>query len=49
MDHQEQYQKNLTNRFREKFKNIDLGPQNGTFTPFWANQEFFSKKGSAAF
>ena len=28
----------------EKFKSVDFGPKNGLFTPFWAKQEFLSKK-----
>ena len=27
-----QFQKNLTNRFRRKFKDVDFGPKNDTFT-----------------
>ena len=33
--HRVQYQKNLLNRFREKFKKVDFGPKNSSFTPFW--------------
>ena len=31
------------NRFREKLKNVDFGPQNTLFTPSWKEWEFISK------
>lgn len=42
-----QFQKNLINRFREKFKRVDFGPKNSTFIPFWAQQELFFKKSAS--
>ena len=39
--HQVQYQKNLMNRFIEKFKSVDFGPKNDTCTTFLAKHEFF--------
>ena len=41
--HQVQFQKNLTNLFREKFKNVNFGPQNDLFFSFWAYKEFSLK------
>ena len=41
--HQVYFQKNLKNRFREKFKNIDLGHKNSSLIPFWVSQEFSLK------
>ena len=34
------------NRFREKFKNIEFGPNNALVTPFWTYKIFFSIKDS---
>ena len=30
-----QFQKNLMNRLREKFKSVDFGPKNDLFHSFW--------------
>ena len=32
--HQVQFQKNLMNRFKENFKNVNSGLKNSQFTPF---------------
>ena len=44
ISHQIQFQKNLMNRYREKFKSFHFRATYSSFTSFRATQEFFSKK-----
>ena len=41
--HHVQFYKNLIKRFRVKFKSIDSGPKNASFTPFLATIRIFLK------
>ena len=42
--HQIQFQKNLDNRFSEKFKNVDFGPKNVPFNKNFPQKWSSSKK-----
>ena len=46
--HQVQFQKNLINRFREKFQSVDFGPRNVSFTNFGI-KNFSQNKGPVTF
>ena len=37
------------NRFRVKFKSVDFGPKNDTFTTFSTKHEFFLEKKAVTF
>ena len=47
--HKVQFQKNLMNRFRQKFISVDFWPENDLFTLFWAKQDIYPKMGPATF
>ena len=47
--HLVQFQKNLMNRSREKFKNVDLGPKITHLPHFEQNKIFFQKRSSSLF
>lgn len=44
--HQAQYQKNLIERFKEKFKIVKFGPKNAPFNLIWVNKTFPKKMSS---
>lgn len=37
------------NRFEEKFKSVDFGPENDLFTAFWEKRELLQKRATSHF